>query len=621
MASSDLEFEKQDEQRSSNQNAASPDYSPGSRLLKVWLEYLAVVALPFILLSVSSDWLYPTSYNNVDSWLYYGYQRNLHRHMTDFQARYFGDRLGWILPIKLANKWLHPLAAHRVLKLSYLILTLLAFYSIAKYATNSRAAFLTTMIFACYPITLNSAGWYYVDWPAVCYCVVGAYSLVTAARAGPWGACAWSASAGMLLAGAVFCYPLIVVLFPPSLILFLGALWREGRWRGLLRLLPASASACMGAALAFLACLLAWHSFTGNWNYMTATRNYIAIYTQAAADLWLMPSWWSLRDAFWLVVPAAIVLGSILTLLVSATCRSVRKGILESLLLVNAVLFAGLLIALRYAKGYIVLDYPHFAYIVAPFIFLALAPLLSTACARLSTRLFVMTAVCCLVLFASPLLRGFERVFHPTVVAYPPVPSHLQRLEGLAWLPVAICVGCTIILGVIALNPKSSIGMASALTVISCATAVGVTPYYASYWHCEVAGREAFRGVVTGAARIEQVLAGRNELICFSQDDPLHRHFISIASCELTVLRRWYVLTAPQLPKEACETLRPGEVVVVLSSVGRDDIPTQTRDTLQTKGFLTKVLAREESALRTSRYALTFLEITGRRDGVQFAQR
>jgi hypothetical protein len=586
---------------------------PGSsrwRLPALGAEYLAIILLPVVPLLVSSDWFYPSSYNNVDSWIYYGYQRDLHRYVNDFQTRYFSDRLPWLLPVTVANEWLGPLAAHYVLKLSYLIVTLLAFYGLTKYATNPRAAYLTTIVFLCYPVTLNAAGWYYVDWPAVCYCVVGAFCLVSAARAGPWTFGPWGFTAGLLFGGAALCYPLIVVHLPAIALLFIAALCREGRWRRILRLFPTFLFVLVGAACTYFLCRLAWHALTGNWNYLGATRAYIASYDRTEVAKWLLPGWLWMIDAFWLVLPGAIAIGSFGVVVITATFKRVRKSLMETVLSMNALLVMALLVALRYFKGFPLLDHPHFAFILAPFVVMGLAPLLSTACSRTSTPVRFATVACCLILFTAPLARGVEKLFHPTAFAHWWVLSHL---EGFGWLSIALCAGCVLAFCIIAIYPRSTLGMVSMLAVIWCVTTFGVTPFYAKRCHSEIGGRRGFLGVVDSARSIDGTLAGRNELICFAFDDPLYPHFISTFSCGLTVLRKSQIQTAPRLPDAVCDGLQGGDIIVVLSSAGREDVLAGTQEAIQKRGFQTKLVRREESLLRGARYALTFLEIVGKR--------
>jgi hypothetical protein len=582
----------------------------GARRLGLDRNYLVILLLPFVLLVVSTDWLYPTTLNNIDSWLYYGYLHNTRRQIHNFPGQYFPDRLPWLVPAYVFHHYLPTLAAHWALKLSYLGATLLAFYRLAKYATNSRAALLATIMFACYPVTLNSAGWYYVDSAAVCYCLLAMSCLLAAALAEGLVSWLWSSLAGVLLAGMLVTYPLEIVLVP-SLLVFFWVAARATHQRGMVsRFFFTNSFMAVGATGFVLVLIGIWHYLTGDWHFFNASLDYILHRQQKEAAVWLEKGWSWVYEAFWLTFPIAVSLGSFAALASAAARRGWGNRPIAIFFLANTPAVAILLVLLRQWKGVHLLDHSHHPFLLTPIWFLGLAPLMSEACSRLSTRGFIAVTGLTLLLFAVPMTIGFEKLFRPVSVSYWHTLSHL---EGCNWLSPVLWLTGVLAFLCMSIWRRSSASLAAFVVALAVISAAGVAPYYACRWHASTGGAEAFRGVTNAAARIEQVIGGRHAWVWFSKDDPRYGNLISLSSSRLAVLRRWYNEEAPALSAPLASGIAPGEIILILSSSGGEQLEGLSRKTLEGYGVQTRLLAQEELPFGPSRLRMAFLEVFQRR--------
>jgi hypothetical protein len=571
---------------------------------------VAVLALPLVLLAVSTDWLYPSNYNNIDSWLYYGYLGDVGGQLQRHPDRYFGDRLPWLLPANFFHGLLPTLPAHWALKLIYLSITLLSFYRLASHACNARAALLGTIMFACYPVTLNATGWYYVDSAAACYFLLAMSCLLSASQAGHWTSAPWSFLAGACIVAMVVVYPLEIVLLP-SLFAFSVLIARlSERPRFFCQLLSNVLFLGLGAAGMVLLLICVWHHLTGNWHFFKASLAYLMHYGHKEASKWLNGGWSWPAEAFWLTLPIAVSVGSCITLAVHGVRRHWREKPLESFFVANTVAVMIVVVLMRQLKGSSLVEHPHHAFLLTPVWFLGLPPLMSDMCAKLSRLGFAILAAICSIFFVLPLASGFDSLFRPTYVAHWHTLSHL---EGYAWLPPALWVVGLLCFTASSLWPRNIVVSLGFITALAGISGLGATVFYAQRWHAETGGIRGFQGVIRGVEAIRRVMGESSPWIWFSNEDPLYGHFVSISACELSLLQRWYNDAAPTLPAQRSAEIAPGETVLVLTGPGKEEVVARSRAELEGHGIRTEPRTREEVRMGSRHYALSFLKVTQRR--------
>jgi hypothetical protein len=561
--------------------------------------YAAVLLVPLALLLVSTDWLFPTDINHVDSWLYYGYIRHPRQALRDYPHLYFGDRLSWILPASAAHHLLPPLAAHWVLKLTFFAVTLLAFYHVVKGVSGRRAAFLATVLFGCYPVSLLAAGWYYIDGAAVCYYVLALAFLLSAGRGTGAARCLHAAAGGACLAAALVAYLQLVLLVPSLLAFWAVVTWAARRRLALPRLLLDAG--CMAAGGVCLVALFACYGrlAQGEWHYFRATLDYASRYNLREAAQWLRPvSIRQLAFDYWLAVPITVCAGAAVTLAVRAARRQLFAQPAATFWVANAVGVLLLLAVLRETRGLPMLDSFAYPYLLAPMWFLALGSLMAAACAGLSPRGFAVLAAGCLALGVLPLARQ--------------VVPHLIPFRGPSWvMPALWAVGlaaCTWL----ALRPRGGPALAGFLAGLWCVSTFGVVPAVAPYWYSDTGGRRAYLGVTEGVARLDRALGGRPYWVWLSPCDPHFFYLRGLFAAHLAFADRWPHETAPQVQPEEANLVGPGNMVVVLSSLGRD-LAERTTAALAQHGVDCKVIGEEQVGVGSWAYTLTYLETDARR--------
>src|SRR5262245_29140689 len=249
-----------------------------------------------------------------DSWMYFGYFRDLSGHMTGFADYYYSTRLSVILPGWAAHSLLPPVAANHALHLAVYYAAVFAAYAGLCELAGRRAALLAAVGLGGHPFFLMAVGWDYADGFGIAYWLLAA-CLLTRAGVGPnWrrncflaGACA----AALVVANVT--YGLLI----PPLALIAWAANRSGRRHGLL---PGAVAFAAGGLAAFGLLSAVYARYTGDWwlpgPSLRCARLYGGVPNPFRAEGW---GW--LARAGWLWLPA-------LTSLVAAVAlfRSVARG-------------------------------------------------------------------------------------------------------------------------------------------------------------------------------------------------------------------------------------------------------------------------------------------------------
>ena len=136
-----------------------------------------IFLIPLVLLLNNENWLY-TEVGWTDPWSYLG-------RFLFYDSQTFGDykvtRFPWIWSGFAAYRLFSPEVATVVLGLSYFYLALFSFYLILARLFSTRAAFVTTVLLACYMEFQGSYGWLYHNMAATALYLLSLLLLIHAA--------------------------------------------------------------------------------------------------------------------------------------------------------------------------------------------------------------------------------------------------------------------------------------------------------------------------------------------------------------------------------------------------------------------------------------------------------
>ncbi len=136
-----------------------------------------IFLIPLVLLLNNENWLY-TEVGWTDPWSYLG-------RFLFYDSQTFGDykvtRFPWIWSGFAAYRLFSPEVATVVLGLSYFYLALLCFYLILARLFSTRAAFVTTVLLACYMEFHSPYGWLYQNMAATALYLLSLLLLIHAA--------------------------------------------------------------------------------------------------------------------------------------------------------------------------------------------------------------------------------------------------------------------------------------------------------------------------------------------------------------------------------------------------------------------------------------------------------
>lgn len=282
-----------------HETAASP---AGERVATV-----VILLLPFLLVAANSAWIF-TGLKHIDAWVSFGYFQHLTAYeSTLFPDLYYGSRLPWILPGKLAYRLFAPVTANYVLHFTFYYLATFSVFSLLRRAVGFRNALLGTVLFGTYSHFLLAVGRDYVDGAGITYFLL---ALATAARATESRRQAWLLVSGM--AGLAMCYTnLFLVFFLP----FVPGLYVFIMFAGVNRKsLPVLKDVLVwfGAGAVIVSVVLGAISYAVDRNFWFYWPSiHAAKVLTSGPNPWIAHGWAWLRKASWLGIPGAATVASV----------------------------------------------------------------------------------------------------------------------------------------------------------------------------------------------------------------------------------------------------------------------------------------------------------------------
>ncbi len=539
--------------------------------------YLLVLSVcPFLVLCRNSNPIF-TPVGLIDPWVYYGYFHNLVAFERDlFPGTYYGSRLPWLLPGYAVNRLFSPVAANYILHLSVVYVALFSLYVLLKAATDRRTALVGALLLAFYPYFWSAAGWDYIDGAGVAGFLL---AMVFVMRAASTGARLDLLAAGAIYA-AVFYMNVVWLAFGP--LLGLGYLVYNRVQRGA-TLFASLRQIAIWGALGFVltTCCLASISYSIDRIYFFYRPSLaFALALSHSVNPWQKPVGEWIRNALWLLLPAAAVL----LLAISLASKKHHRPAGRSL----RVLYAGqlclaiVILTLMELKGSPVLQLPYYASYLIPFLFLAIGAELVRV-PQFPERTFRIVVLFLLAALSFPWWGWTDRLW-----------PRLHTPDWAIWAALLlVCAGATLM--------RSG---ASGLTVLVCAVI-----FYSNLHSVGFSGqspgiaRRSFERIAASIDQIEQVRQARAaSAIRFWYDakEPSGREIYSLNATYL-----WgYTMVTSDFPEFRKDLVPPGSLVVVASS--RPDAVQQAIGAAHNQGERLSLISQAAIPPANPAYTLSF---------------
>lgn len=540
---------------------------------------LVLFLLPFLLLLISSNWMF-SPVGSIDPWVYYGYFRNLAHFEKDlFPGTYYGSRLSWILPGYLIHTLLAPLPANYVLHLTFYYIAVFSCYSILKYAAGPRSAFLGSLLLGCYPFFLKSIGWDYVDGAGIAYYFLTAAFLTQAGRsASPL----WPTLAGFSYAALIYSN-LFCVTFSPFLLGYYVAAARHHSGRVSPKALVSSLLfIVLGFALLTLT-LGTVSYFVADTFWFYAPSIAYALGNIGKANPWRSGTVKWVLQARWLVLPVLTVVVMTVILLWQ---RMQKKSSWNTASAVYAAIFLGsfAVMVLWEIMGNPVLEFDYYASYLIPPMFVAIGSHFGSVLDRLRRAGLFLVAASAIALCSLPLWatrsHGVDQLARKGGVL-------VTLAVGLAW-PMAVGI---------ARNRSWALPVVLAAIV---GNYYLVRPDAFEFGH---SAKDAFVRITEAAQVIKREAGNRRVRFWYSRKEKDFFEFYSLNSVYL-----WgYTGIGMDFPSLASgASLAPGDMIVIPSS--DENVLEEGNGALKTRGLKAGLWSRKEIHHGGVRFFLTLAE-------------
>lgn len=266
----------------------------------IFAEFVAICLVLFgILYSLNSSWLFISTPDGIDPYIYLGYTINGSRQISAFKDLYYTTRIpaiapGWFMRLVITD----PLMATIVLRFFYGLVIALGVAAAVRVFVSGKAAPRTAIVLALVnPYVLWAIGWDYVDGAALAYLLasLGALSVAAARRS-----YIIAAIAGAFYALAVSTHLLVATLAPAVLLIGIAAGCPISP-KALLRLgLAAIVGFFVGVALTCVVSMM----MGGRFFYFAPLID-AAFAVYAVRGAWKAATYDWIAEASWLLIPAA----------------------------------------------------------------------------------------------------------------------------------------------------------------------------------------------------------------------------------------------------------------------------------------------------------------------------
>ncbi len=514
------------------------EVSPVARRFRIDPAYLILALLPWLVLAVSSGWIY-NSLTDIDPWVYFGYFLSYPRYVSAlFPNLYYGTRLSWILPGYCLNALFDPMTAKYILHVGFYYLAVFSLYNLLRKETGSRSALVVAVLFGTHSYFLRAIGWDYVDGAGITYNLLALLCVAHAAvsRRPRF----WLMAGGAAAAAMFYCNAFLAVFLP-----LLAALYFHRVHQGLSL---ASARALLRFALwfglgaLFVSLLLALVNYAvggGFWFYGPSLQ-FITGSSKTSAST---PIWGWVARGYWLAFPFIAALGSISYLIARIFRRTFLSRDLKLFFVLQYLACLVFMIA-WHAAGGPGLQWPHYTSYLLPSAFLAVGCMLAPHLERWPAWAYW--------LFLAAITFGF-------VTSLGMISTNTGiRLRWTGWITVSACVGLGLVL-------SNFLRGRWQITI----------PVLGGLWLCQIGFQMPFdeadhpaelARIVQSAKVVDQHAGEAAPGFWYNRSGLLGPEFHAIHSCYLL---GWSMIGAHFPALDPNSPVQPGTEAVILSS--RDD--------------------------------------------------
>lgn len=543
---------------------------------------LLLLAMPLLMTVLIPDWLYPSA-GGIDSWIYLGFFRNYPLYQgTVFPETYYGSRLSWVLPGWCVHQLLPTLLANHVLHLGVYFLAIFSLYDCLCRTVSQRAALVASLALACHPPFLIATGWDYTDGAGIAYYLL-TWSLLTRAAGSAWSA-GWLCCAGASAAALVYTNITWVILCPPFLV---GYPLLRARLRGA-RILPAvtGQTLFMLAGVLFLSVLLGrLNNLAGGQYYFYGPSYRYATGWGNTPNRWAQPVQNWLGEAYWLIWPTVLALGSAVWLAASWGRR--LPGFCEAAgWWPTNHLYALLVMMLIHLRGLPMLQFRWYASYLIGASMLAFGTLLHPALESLPRRTYWTGLVLAMVLSMALLFPSVPRALMLVLLA-----------GSVSVLVLSLCI-------------QGRCALAACLVLICTAT------------HClpiSVDDNGSFARITSAADFIDRLseeshldyIHGARPRFWYDTHEKPADEYLSLSSIWLA----GFSLINDQFPSSEIlkdDLPRPGDLIVIPSQ--QDRIVEKAEVALREHGLEVRRIASQDIGNGEEGYTVTILAVTSRPD-------
>jgi hypothetical protein len=356
---------------------------PGGNICDDLKDYNLVIIfiLPLLLLLLNDNWIF--NHTPVDPLLYLGYILDYPQYVKTFGETYYVSRLAHILPGYFIHKIFPPLAANYIFHLLYFYLSVISLYLIIKYTINPRVALLVSILMAYYTSFLLSVGSDYPDGTAIAYCLLSILFITRSAVS--------SREKLMLFLGGIFFAAMIhsnffTINLTPAFILYYCFTQKNitgSIFYGIDSFIIGAASITIMMGLINYLFGGAFLFFRPSVSFATTNLTYSYLWKEPLSEF---------AYYYWLVVPTAVFFFSFFRLMVDIGKN--KKLIFDkfsSVSYLNYTVIAVIMIILNLNAP--IFEFLYYANYLLPFLFLALASIISDYISRLSKSVHFLLVV------------------------------------------------------------------------------------------------------------------------------------------------------------------------------------------------------------------------------------
>ena len=344
-------------------------------------------------------WEHPNS-SYIDKWIYVGYFRYLGDFIHYFGLTpYYSGRISWIMPGYIINALFPALTAHYLLHLIMLVCVALSLFYIVKILFDNQTACITTLLMLFYPEFIKTIGSDYISSALITYMLLTLLALTIGAKFNHWKL--------SLIFGGIFCASMIyanmfAVIFLPFIFAFYIIINRQYNKN------PFSKSLLyfsLGSVLITCVFGIFLYLTSGQFDFISEQFSRLIFYS-VVDSVYDIPILMWFGKAPYLILSISGFIGGCLFLIINHLKKNTLPQLTKFLIVNFICLFIVFFILQIKPNPAPVLQYSYYACYLIPFLFLALAAILSHFIKNIKERSVLLLSII-IILFSTISFANF----------------------------------------------------------------------------------------------------------------------------------------------------------------------------------------------------------------------